>query len=261
MIDIHCHVLPGVDDGAESIEESLEMLRRAAAAGTEIVVATPHLIRGSYEVDFSERQRITADLQKAADKNGIKIQIKPGVEYYLTPQILGDLDRLSEFTINNNGKYILIEFPMRSIPPSMDVIFSNLYQRGITPILAHPERNAKICQNPNILFDFIINGCLTQVNMGSILGHFGRESRKMSRNMLTHALTHIIASDMHTSNSATLDQAVPAVEKLVGKEQARRMFVDTPGRIIAGEAFHQEEMPQQIGTQRRGLRGLFSRSR
>ena len=261
MIDIHCHILPGVDDGAKSIEESLAMLRKASAAGIEVVVATPHYIRGSYELDSLERQQITADLQKAADENGIDIQVKPGVEYYLTAQILEDFHRLKEFTINNNGKYILVELPMRDIPPSMDELFLNMVANGITPILAHPERNARICRNPNILFTFLMKGCLAQINIGSILGYFGKESKRTARTLLTHKLAHIVASDMHTPNSPTLDQAVLAVEKLVGKEQAARMFVEIPRQILTGEVVHQQEMPQQIGTQRRGLRKLFSRSR
>ena len=261
MIDIHCHILPDVDDGSESIEESLLMLKKAAAAGIEVIVATPHFIRGSYELDSLERQQITADLQKAADKNGIEIQVKPGVEYYLAPQILEDFQGLEEFTINNNGKYILVELPMRDIPPSINELFFNLGVKGITPILAHPERNAKICQKPNLVFDFLTKGCLAQINIGSILGHFGKGSKKTARDLITHGLAHVVASDMHTPNSPTLDQAVSAVEKWVGKEQATRMFVETPRQIVAGEVIHQQEMPKQIGSQRKGLRKLFSRSR
>ena len=261
MVDIHCHILPGVDDGAESLEESLAMLTKAAAAGVEVVVATPHLLRGSYEVDSLERQQMTADLQKAADENEIRIQIKPGVEYYIAPQILEDIDRLEEFTINNNGKYILVELPMRAIPPSMEDIFFSLKVKGITPVLAHPERNEKICRNPNILFDYVMKGCVTQINTGSILGHFGRDCRKTARELIIHHLAHIVASDMHTEASPTLDQAVPAVEKLAGEKQAALMFVENPRQIVAGEDFHQEETPQQIGSQHRGLRGLFSRSK
>ena len=155
MVDLHCHILPGVDDGAKSIEESLNMLRKLAAAGVESVVATPHLLRGSYDTTASERQEMVDNLQKAADENDIKVQIKPGVEYYLAPQILEDIDRLEEFTINNGGKYILVELPMRIVPPSIEDIFFSLKVKGITPILAHPERNAEICQNPNILFNLV----------------------------------------------------------------------------------------------------------
>ena len=96
--------------------------------------------------------------------------------------------------------------------------------------------------------------------MASILGYFGGESKKVARELLTHKLGHVVASDMHSADSPTMDQAVPAVEKLLGKEQAARMFVDIPRQILAGEAIHQEELPQQLGTRRRGLRRLFSRS-
>ncbi len=200
------------------------------------------------------------NLQKAADENDIKVQIKPGVEYYLAPQILEDIDRLEEFTINNGGKYILVELPMRIVPPSIEDVFFSLKVKGITPILAHPERNARICQDPNILLNFVLKGCITQINVASILGYFGGEIRKVARELLTHKLGHVVASDMHSADSPTMDQAVPEVEKLLGKEQAARMFVDTPRQILAGEAIHQEELPQQLGTRRRGLRRFFSRS-
>ena len=260
MVDIHCHILPGVDDGARSIDESLGMLSKLAAVGVETVVATPHILRGSYEISSPERQEMVASLQKAAEENDIKIQIKPGAEYYLAPQILADIDKLEEFTINNNGKYILVELPMQIVPPSMEEIFFSLKVKGITPILAHPERNAKICQSPNILFNFVLKGCLTQINVGSILGHFGMEIRKVARGLLTHRLAHVIASDMHSVYSPTMDQVVPEVERLVGKERAARMFIDTPRQILAGEAIYQEELPQQFEARRGVLRRLFSRS-
>ncbi len=260
MVDLHCHILPGVDDGPKSIEGSLSMLRKLESVGVESVVATPHLLRGSYETSLPERQEMVADLQKAADENDIKIQIELGVEYYLAPQILDDIDRLEEFTINNDGKYILIEMPMRIVPPSIEDIFFTLKMKGITPILAHPERNERICRNPNILFNLVLKGCITQINVGSILGNFGGEIKRIARELITHKLAHVVASDMHSADSPTMEQAVPEVEKLVGKEQARLMFVDTPRRILAGEDIHQEELPQQFGTRRRGLRRFFSRS-
>ena len=120
MVDIHCHILPGVDDGAENIEEALQMLWKSARAGVETIVATPHILSGVYNIDFSERQRLTAELQKIADSNGINIQIKSGVEYYLSPEMLEDTDKLTEFTINNNGKYILVELPIQTFPPFVE---------------------------------------------------------------------------------------------------------------------------------------------
>jgi len=256
MVDIHCHVLPGVDDGAESIEESLQMLRRSAATGVDIVVATPHLLRGVYEIESVEREQITAELQKAADENEIKIQIKPGVEYYLSPQIMDDINRLKDFTINNNGKYILVELPMQTIPTCTEGIFSNLKMQGITPVLAHPERNVKICQDPNILFDFVKKDCVAQLNVGSILGYFGQRIKKVARVLLTHKLVHVIASDMHSARTPTLSQGVSVVSKLLGQERASHMFDETPRQIVAGETFYKEE-PQRVTSERRWLKSIL----
>ena len=261
MVDLHCHILPGVDDGARSIEESLNMLRKQADGGVELVVATPHLLRGSYDTDIAECQELTSELQQAADRSGIGIQIKFGVEYYLAPQILDDIDRLADFTIDNNGRYILVEFPMHTIPTSTEDIFFNMKTKGITPVLAHPERNARICHNPSILLDLVTKGCLTQINVGSLLGHFGRAIRKAARDIITHNLAHVVASDMHSVDSPSLDQGVPEVEKLLGKKKAARLFVENPHKIIDAETIHHEELPKQFSNNRRGIRGFFSRSR
>jgi len=256
MVDLHCHVLPDVDDGAQSIEEALEMLRKAAAGGVDTVVATPHMIRGLYEIGFLEREQMTADLQKTADENGIKIRVKSGVECYLSPDILEDSSELKKLTLGNNGKYILVELPMQAVPPYAEEVLFNLEIQGLTPVLAHPERNMRICRDPNILFDFVTKGCVAQLNVGSILGHFGKWIRKAARILLTHKLVHVIASDMHSADSPTLDQAVSVVEDLLGTEYASRMFTEIPRRILAGEAFHKDP-PQRFEPARRGLRGIF----
>jgi protein-tyrosine phosphatase len=258
MVDLHCHILPDVDDGARCIEDSLEMLRKAAAAGVETVAATPHLLRGVYEIESLEREQMTADLQKAADENRINIQIKPGAECYLFPEMLEDTSKLRKLTLNNNGKYILVELPMQTIPSYVEDVLFGLSAQGITPVLAHPERNMRICGNPNILFDFVVKGYIAQLNVGSILGHFGRHIRKTARVLLTHRLVDVIASDMHSVNSPSLDQAVPVVEKLLGPEQTARMFTEIPRQILAGETFYKDP-PQRLESARRGLRSIFFR--
>lgn len=258
MVDIHCHILPGVDDGARNMEESLRMLSRAAAAGVKTVAATPHLIAGTYGIELLNREQMTADLQKAADESGINIQIKPGVEYYLSSEMLEDTAKLKELTLNNNGKYILVELPMQMIPIYAKDIFFNLNMQGITPVLAHPERNIAICRDPNILFDFVMNGVVVQLNAGSILGCFGKYVKKTARILLIHKLVHVVASDMHSDDSVTQGHALPAVEEVIGSEEASLMFTENPGRILAGEAFHKES-PQRFGHERRGLRRIFSR--
>jgi protein-tyrosine phosphatase len=256
MVDIHSHILPDVDDGAEDIEESLKILRKAAASGVDTIVATPHLIRGMYETTFSEREELVADLQKAVDENGIDIQIKSGVECYLTPEILEDADKLKELTINNTGKYILVELPMQIVPPYAEDVLSKLIMQGVTPVLAHPARNMGICQNPNILYDFVTKGCVGQLNVGSILGSFGRHVKKTARILLTHRLVHVVASDMHSPDSVTMDQAIPAVEELLDQERASFMFTDIPRQIVAGEEFFKEP-PERYEPTRRSLKDII----
>ena len=258
MVDIHCHVLPGVDDGAETIAESLEMLKKASEGGVKAVVATPHLLRGMYETEFSVREQMTADLQKAADEKGIDIQVKSGVEYYLSPQILEETDKLKELTINNNGKYILVELPMPIVPPGVADIIFGLKLHGITPILAHPERNSRICQNPDILFGLVEKGLITQVNSGSILGKYGREIKKCAEILLTNNLSHVIASDMHSASSDTMDKAMPLVEKLLDEKRTTRLFIENSTRILEGKSICKEE-PRRPGSVKKGLKGFFSR--
>ena len=259
MVDIHCHVLPGVDDGPRSIEGSLAMLRKAAAAGVETVVATPHLIRGLYAVDTVERKQMTADLQKAAGENGIDIKVRPGVENYLSPQILEDTGSLKEHMLGSSHNYILVELPMQAIPPYAESVLFNLITRGITPVLAHPERCMGIWRTPNLLYDLVTRGAIVQLNAGSILGSFGGKVKRVAQTLLTHGLVHVVASDMHSASSPTLDQALPGVEKLLGRERALPMFVEIPGRIVAGETFHKEP-PVRIASTRSGLKGfLFGR--
>lgn len=240
IVDLHSHVLPGVDDGAKDIHKSLMMLRVAASSGVQVVVATPHFIKGMYELYPDKRNQMVVELQKAADENGIKIQIKPGYECYLSPELLDENIKLSEFTINNNGKYILVEFPMQSIPAYSEDILFNLSLKGITPILAHPERNLTICRNPNVLLGFIEKGYIGLLSAGSILGYYGRQVKKTAKFLITHNLIHAVASDMHSANSADFIQAFPLVESLLGKKQAMDMFVNTPKKILEGELFQKE---------------------
>ena len=236
------------------------MLRKASTSGVEIVVATPHLLLGSYGIRFSERNQLTSDLQKAAGKNGIEIQVKPGVEYYLSPELLEDACNLKELTINNNGKYLLVELPMQIIPAYTEDIFFKLNEEGITPVLAHPERNMEICQNPNILSDFVTKGVIVQINAGSLLGYFGKHTRKVAQALLAHRLVHVVASDMHSASSLALGDAVPEVRNLVGAECVRQLFLENPRQVLNGEALHTDP-PLRFASERRGLKAIFSRKR
>ncbi|MBD3180646.1 hypothetical protein GF312_00035 [Candidatus Poribacteria bacterium] len=256
MVDIHSHVLPGVDDGAKSMEESIEMLRKAASDGIDIMVATPHMLPGVYKTESIKRIKLTEKLQALALENHIEIQVKPGVEYYFSPEIIENIENLKEFTINNNGKYLLIELPMQDIPPHVEDVFLKIKSAGITPILAHPERNIGICRKPNALYDLVTKGLVTQLNAGSLMGYFGRQSKKTARTLLKHNMIHLVASDMHASSSVTLAAAVPYVKDIIGSVKADHLFNKNPRCVLNGEELDQD-VPIRIEKRRKGFLSLL----
>ena len=241
MVDIHCHVLPDVDDGPKRIEDSLGMLRNASKAGVEIIVATPHRFWGPFNVEVTVRDQLVNDLQNAATKNNIDIQIKPGYECYLLPEIYEQDDRLVELTINKNGRYILTELPMYNIPFYAETVILALKDRGIIPVIAHPERNMAIAKNPNILLNYLLKGCIAQLNTGSVLGYYGKTIQETARILLQHNLVHLVASDMHSITSSPMSKAFPVVGTLVGLEKASDMFNVVPRRVVMGEDFDKDE--------------------
>jgi len=256
MVDIHCHVLPDVDDGPRRINESLNMLRYALKAEVEIVVATPHLLEGTFDIEVTARDQLVIELQNKAKENGINIQIKAGYECYISPKTLVQNDKLIDLTINNNGMYILVELPMHSIPLYVENIFLSLKDRGITPVIAHPERNIVISRDPNVLLNFLSKGCVAQLNAGSILGYYGRVIRETAKILLLHNLVHLVASDMHSIKSPMMFQALPVVSALVGNDKASYMFNVVPHRIVMGENFDRDE-PLPYEPKRRSLKNML----
>ena len=253
MVDIHSHILPGVDDGAKSIQNSIDMLRNASKAGVRIIVATPHLLDGMFEKGIPERLDLIKELQDLADKNAIKIQIKPGYECYISPEMSRLGEKLFEWTINNNRKYMLLELPMQNMPLFVDDALDNIKKQGITPIISHPERYMTVIKDPKILLKFIEKGCVIQLNAGSILNYYGRAVKNTARTLLECNYIHVVASDMHSISSFMLSQALSAVSALIGFDKASQMFDEIPYKIVVGEDFERES-PMQYNVKRKSLR-------
>ncbi len=240
MVDIHSHILPGIDDGAKNIQESLIMLKNAFNAGVKIIVATPHLIGKLSDEDVKKRNELINETQAIANKNGINIQIKSGYECYISPE-LNDLGKkIFDLTINENQKYLLLEFPMQNIPNFVDETLTNIINLGITPIIAHPERNIGIMNNSRILLDFIEKGCLAQLNAGSILGHYGRIVKDTAKTLLKHNFIHVVASDIHSTSLSVLPKAFSAISEFIGLDKTSKMFDEIPHKIVIGENFDKE---------------------
>ena len=246
MIDLHCHILPGVDDGAKSLEESLLMARRAVEDGIHTIVATPHTLNGIY---INSARKVTpkvASLQETLSKNHIKLQLYVGADVHLYPHMLELIESGDAGTINNARKYILLEFPSQVVPPKVkDEIFS-LKLNGITPIISHLERNPVIQHNIDILYEFIRMGALCQVTAMSITGDFGGIAMQCAERLLRHRMVHVIASDAHSSESRppVLSQAVEAAaEILENYDDAERMVTEVPAAILSG---NMPEIPEPI---------------
>jgi protein-tyrosine phosphatase len=242
MIDIHSHILPGIDDGAGDLEEALEMARLAVADGIRVMVATPHLFKHkTVDLDaINEKSVILEHIDRFRDRlaaEGIALEILPGCDVPLSVEALSLLAEDRVLTVNDGKSYLLLELPHFSIPPTLEDICFRLQSLGLTPIITHPERQPIIQERPDKLGRLIALGCLAQLTAGSLTGGFGRRIARVSRQLVKKGYIHLLASDAHNTRGRPpiLSQAVSELSKLVGPEQARAMVTQTPKKIIKGE--------------------------
>jgi protein-tyrosine phosphatase len=242
VIDLHAHILPGIDDGPRSLEESLEMARLAVADGITTMVATPHLFRRK-SVDFHNLNRPDAIRQAVARLNeklaeeGINLTILPGCEIPLFIDIIKFIDDQLILTINDTERYICLEMPDTVIPPATEDIIFQLNSRGITPIITHPERNLVFYEMPNKLRRFVSLGCLAQITARSLTRGFGWGISRFTKKLVRDGLIHIMASDAHNvaKRPPVMGTALKKLSKVVGEGRARDMVETIPERIIRGE--------------------------
>lgn len=224
MIDIHSHILPGVDDGARSIEESIKILQKAADAGVTTIVATPHVLEVPSKSEWQEVSNIFNRLKQKIVQENILIEMILGAELFISPELPQSIEKNRELCINN-GCYVLLELPMLEIPPFTEQIIFELQLQAMVPIIAHPERNLEIQQMPNKINGLIQKGALTQLNAGSLTGVYGRKVQKTSRTLLKKNLIHMMASDIHSlsSGSYLLIKGIDAAEKIIGREKSEQL--------------------------------------
>lgn len=197
MKDIHTHILPNVDDGSKSIEESLEILRQAYLNGITDIVLTPHYIKDSkYNTNNKEKKKIFQELKKWLEISCININIYLGNEVYITED---PISLSKEISTINNSRYILIEFPLNTKYPLIEEFIFKLKKKKLIPIIAHPERYLEYYKDYKFFENLINSGCLLQGNIGSLYGRYGRKSKKMLIYMLKNNMIHFLASDIHNA--------------------------------------------------------------
>ncbi|MDP3097816.1 MAG: CpsB/CapC family capsule biosynthesis tyrosine phosphatase [Syntrophales bacterium] len=237
MIDMHSHILPGLDDGAADWDQALAMARVAVEDGIEEMVCTPHWVLGKYENDRETVLRRFAEFEERLAAEKIPLKVHTGMELRIDTSIPDRLKAGRLLTLNNGSRYVLLELPDENMPANLHEFFWNLQINGYRPILSHVERNPYFRGNPHRLLHWVENGILTQITAASLLEGFAEEIREFALFLVEHRLVQMLVTDTHSlrMRKPQLSGARRVIENLAGPETAARMVCDTPRLILKGE--------------------------
>ncbi|WP_283578359.1 tyrosine-protein phosphatase [Limosilactobacillus ingluviei] len=224
LIDLHCHLLPGLDDGSPDLETSLKLAQDAVNDGVSHAVVTPHHLNGRYVNHKQDVLKAATAFQAALKDANIPLTIFAGQEVRLSDRIIPALDADDILFTDADGKYMLLEFPSSEVPNYAKSVIFQLQQRGITPVIVHPERNKQILNKPELLADFLQNGCLTQLTASSYLGTFGKEIEKVTTQFIQVGQGTILASDAHalSHREYELGEGLAKMAKQFGQDVANQ---------------------------------------
>lgn len=248
MIDIHSHILPGIDDGSKDIKMTLDMLKRAEEDGTTEIVATPHFCRGHGETPYEEVKKIVTNFNNLVKKEEINIKVNYGQEIYYSENMIEDY-KSGLIGCINDSRYLLFELPMRAFDKETFDILYELRVMDIVPILAHPERYKPIIDKPSYINKFIREGILFQMNSGSLTGEFGKNVKKTANILLEHGIYNFIGSDAH--NSSTRCTGITKGIELAQKRNKlyKRLFDASAEKMLENRevGFHGEKIKEKKG--------------
>ncbi|MCA0987061.1 tyrosine-protein phosphatase [Guptibacillus algicola] len=255
MIDIHSHILPGIDDGAKTIDDSLAMARQAYDQGITKIVASPHHRNGTFVNEKAIILKEVELLNERLQQEGIGIEILPGQENRIYGELVEDIKGDDLLTVNETGNYILIEFPSSHLPRYANKLLFDLQVNGIIPIIVHPERNREIMENPDKLYKLIQEGALSQLTGSSVTGKMGKKIQKFSMDLIYHNLAHFVASDAHniTNRPFDLGDSFEAVEREFDIS-TRYMLQENAEDMIRGKMVS-KELPEVI--KKKKFLGIF----
>jgi protein-tyrosine phosphatase len=250
LIDLHSHILPGVDDGAESLEESIEIARAAVAEGITILAATPH-VRSDFPTVPETTRELVVDLRRALAHEGVPLDVRSGAEIAL--DYLPELPptQLGRYGLGGNPSYLLLEFPYYGWPLALPDALFELKTLGITGVIAHPERNPDVQADPTRLRPLVAGGALVQVTAASLDGRFGRSARAAAVSLIGQELAHLVASDSHSADVRAVGMR-EAVAAVADEELARWLVHDVPAAIVGGEP-----LPPRPARRRAGFGARF----
>lgn len=254
MIDIHCHILPGIDDGAAHDLAAMDMAKHAVAQGITHIVATPHHRHPKYNNTKQDIEGYVNQLNRLLEKNAINLKVLPGQE----TRIFGEMDEAikeNELLPLNNSRYLFVEFPSDHVPGYTHQLFYELMLLDIIPVVVHPERNSDIMQHPDLLYKIVQKGGLTQVTAASVVGKFGKKIQRFTEQILEANLTHFVASDAHniTTRSFHLREAYELIEKDFGQDM--RFALQDNAELLIDNMMVNRMEPSHIKTKK--FLGLF----
>lgn len=257
MIDLHSHILPGVDDGARSMEDSLEIARAAVADGIEVIAATPH-VRDDWPTGVGVMEDCVSELRAELDAAAIPLDVRTGGE--IASEWIPRLseDELARFGLGGNPRYLLVETPYYGWPRALADRLFFLRAQGINPVLAHPERNAEVQANSERVKRLVEGGVLVQVTAASIDGRIGRRPQECARRLLDAGLVHMLASDAH--HASVREVGMSSAARAIGHGAlAQWLTYDVPSAILADEPLPPRPGGRSTGPRRRSRAGWLDR--
>ncbi len=257
FVDIHCHMLPGIDDGAADWQESLEMARMAVSDGTQTVIVTPHQLGNFAHNQGDDIRRLVKQMQDVLREQGIPLEVMPGADVRIEDGMLEKLASGEVLSLGDLGGHVLLELPHELYFP-LEGILDALSRQGLIGILSHPERNRGILRDCEILGPLVDAGCLMQVTAGSLMGTFGSSSQQLSECMLSEGLVHFISTDAHgmKSRRPLMRRAFDRVAELTDQQTAIDLCSIYPGLVA-----RKQRVPAGRRTikKRGGWKSVFSR--
>lgn len=244
MIDLHCHFLPGIDDGAQTLDDALDLARASVTAGVKTAVMTPHVHVGRYDNNLSSIKASFRAFDRALAVNGIPLEIRIGGEVRISPEIMAmveeeEIPYLGEL---DGYRILLLEFPHGHLMVGADKLIQWLLARRIRPLIAHPERNKEVMHNVGKIYPFVAMGCLLQVTGASVIGQFGKPAQDCAMSLIERNWVTVVATDAHNllHRPPNFDLAYQALVAIGGEPFARQLTEHMPAEIVRANTSHLE---------------------
>ena len=245
MIDIHSHILPNIDDGSRSLEESIEIIKQAVSNGVTDIIVTPHFILGSsYNKEKKDNKKLLAELKDKVESENIDINLHLGNEIFVDIEMVSLLIKKKIASLNDT-RYVLFELPMNNEYKNIRKTLFDLQRAGFVPVIAHPERYKIIKENPKLIEEWIEAGAVFQGNIGSLLGRYGKEAKATLEILLRHEAITFLGSDTHHS-SDIFYQDLPKVKKILKKiisdDYIDELLTVNSRKVLSNEKINLREM-------------------